>query len=97
MPFTFGGDFISDDEIKRQDKAKKPVRISKERRKNSMVTLVHNLPLDEIEMKELLKKIKAQLGTGGSIKDEVLQIQGDHVAKVNSALKKLRPDLTVAG
>ena len=88
MPFTFGGDYVDKQEIERQKKALKPIRLTKEKRKNSLVTLVHNLPLDQLAMKELLKDLKMHLGTGGSIKDDTLQIQGDHIEKVKAFLIK---------
>ena len=93
MPFTLGGDFISHDDVNKQEKAKKPIRVTKERRKNVIVTLIHNVPYDQQELKALLKDLKTKLGVGGSIKDEVIQLQGDHVEKVKPLLAKLRKDL----
>ncbi|MCF7806641.1 MAG: translation initiation factor [Simkaniaceae bacterium] len=88
MPFTFGGDFISREEIEKKKKKSHPVRITKERRKNSFVTLIHNLPLDPDEMKALLKDLKIKLGSGGAIKDDTIQLQGDHVEKLKELLKQ---------
>lgn len=55
------------------------VRISRETkgRKGKGVTLVTGVPLDEKELKALAKVLKARCGTGGTVKDGVIEIQGD--------------------
>ncbi|MFQ5519082.1 MAG: hypothetical protein ACE5E3_03675 [Mariprofundus sp.] len=39
-------------------------------------------------MKQLLKKLKSQLGTGGAVKNGMLEIQGDHREKLIELLEK---------
>ena len=66
------------------------VRVSRETkgRKGKGVTLIKGLPLDEAAMTALAKQLKAQCGSGGTVKDGVIEIQGDHVERVMEALKK---------
>lgn len=65
------------------------VRISRETkgRKGAGVTLINGIPLAEKELKELHRKLKQLCGVGGSIKDGVLELQGDQREKVFNALK----------
>ena len=66
------------------------VRISRESkgRKGRGVTLIKGLPLDEARLTALAKQLKAQCGSGGTVKDGVIEIQGDHIERVIEALKK---------
>jgi len=56
------------------------VRISRETkgRKGKGVTLISGIPLPEKELKALAKQLKARCGSGGTLKDGVIEIQGDH-------------------
>jgi len=47
-------------------------------RRGKGVTTVSDLPLDENGLAELAAKLKQRLGTGGTIKDGQIEIQGDH-------------------
>ena len=64
------------------------VRVSRETkgRAGKGVTLVKGVPLDDDELMALGKKLKAACGSGGTVKDGVIEVQGDHVEKVMSAL-----------
>ena len=42
------------------------------------VTIIGNTPFKETELKEFAKKLKARCGTGGTVKDNEIIIQGDH-------------------
>ncbi len=55
------------------------VRVSRETkgRKGKGVTLVTGIPLDDKELKAFAKVLKAKCGTGGTVKDGVVEIQGD--------------------
>lgn len=57
-------------------------------RKGKGVTLVTGLALPPSELEALSKKLKALCGTGGTVKDGVVEIQGDHRVKVQDALAK---------
>jgi translation initiation factor 1 len=47
-------------------------------RKGKGVTLVTGVPLDAIALARLGKELKAACGSGGTVKDGVIEIQGDH-------------------
>jgi translation initiation factor 1 len=51
------------------------------------VTTVSGVPVDEAELKELARKFKKRCGVGGSVKDGVIEIQGDHRDVVVEILK----------
>lgn len=69
---------------------KQGIRIRRESkgRGGKTVSIVDGLPLGESAMKALLKKLKAQLGTGGALKNGVLEIQGEHRDKLMQLLEK---------
>ena len=55
------------------------VRVSRETkgRKGKGVTLIIGIPMDDKELKAYAKVLKAKCGTGGTVKDGVVEIQGD--------------------
>jgi len=66
------------------------VRVSRQTkgRQGKGVTLVTGVPLDDAGIKALAKRLKQQCGTGGTIKDGVIEIQGDHRDLLVEELKK---------
>jgi translation initiation factor 1 len=56
------------------------IRIQRETkgRKGKGVTLITGLPLNSEELKKMAKLLKQRCGTGGTVKDGVVEIQGDH-------------------
>lgn len=67
------------------------VRVSRETkgRGGKAVTLVKGVPLQADALAELGKKLKTACGSGGTVKDGVIEVQGDHVERVMDTLKKL--------
>jgi translation initiation factor 1 len=61
------------------------------------VTLVKKLVLSEEDMKELAKKLKQVCGTGGTVKEDVIEIQGGHREKIAETLKKMGYKVKIAG
>ena len=51
-------------------------------------TVIWGVPGGEAELKSLGKAIKQKLGAGGSVKDGVIVIQGDHVNTVLTFLNE---------
>jgi len=67
------------------------INISKQKKgkKGKTITVIRGLGTeDEILLKELLKKIKVFCGTGGTLIDRNIQLQGDMVLKSIEFLRK---------
>ena len=47
-------------------------------RRGKPVTTVSGVPLEEAGLKALAGKLKKRCGVGGSVKDGVIELQGDH-------------------
>lgn len=58
-------------------------------RKGKGVTLITGLGLDSNGLKKLAKALKQKCGSGGSIKNGVIEIQGDHRDVLEKELNKL--------
>lgn len=65
------------------------VRVSRETkgRGGKAVTLVKGVALESQKLADLGKRLKTACGSGGTVKDGVIEIQGDHVDKVVAALQ----------
>jgi translation initiation factor 1 len=76
-----------------------PIRISRESkgRKGKGVTLVTGLELNEAELKTLAKKLKALCGSGGTVKNRVIEVQGDHRDQIKQELDKQFKNVKLAG
>ncbi len=61
------------------------------------VSLVKNLILSEKDMKALAKKLKQSCGSGGTLKNGVIEIQGEHRKKIAEVLEKLGYKTKIAG
>jgi len=61
------------------------------------MTLVKNTVLSADDLKALAKKLKQECGTGGAIKDGVIEIQGEQREKIADVLRKLGYKVKVAG
>jgi len=64
------------------------VRRETQGRRGKGVTLITDLPLDPEALKALGKTLKTQCGSGGSVKDGVIEIQGDHRDQLIAFLQK---------
>jgi translation initiation factor 1 len=64
------------------------VRREKKGRGGKTVTAVYGLSLDPESLNELGKKLKRACGSGGSVKNGVIEIQGDEVDRVIALLEK---------
>ena len=75
------------------------VRVSRSKagRKGSGVSLITGVPLQGKELKELAKKLKQKCGSGGTVKDGIIEIQGEHRDKLVEELKKLGWTVKKAG
>ena len=66
-------------------------------RKGKTVTAVFGIPLDNGEMKKFAKTLKRRCGTGGSVKDGVIVIQGDHRQTLLDEIRKHGYTAKIAG
>ena len=76
-----------------KEPARKPVTLKVGRetagRRGKGVTTVFDVPLDENGLKELAAVLKQRCGTGGTVKDGRIEIQGDQRERIVAELEKL--------
>jgi translation initiation factor 1 len=67
------------------------VRVSRETkgRGGKAVTVIKGLALDAAALTPVAKQLKTACGSGGTVKDGVVEVQGDHVDKIMATLKAL--------
>ena len=97
MGADFGEDWSSDNkdkpskttssEIKAPEKHQ--LHFAKEKRRGKVVTIVKPFYLDKAALQALLKTLKKKLGTGGTVKYDCLEFQGDIPELVRKHLKLL--------
>lgn len=58
-------------------------------RKGAGVTTVSGVPLKGAELKALAKKLKQKCGSGGTLRDCIIEIQGEHQDRIVEELQKL--------
>lgn len=61
------------------------------------VSIVYGLEMDETRLKQIAKKLKNICGTGGSVKDGAIIIQGDHRQKLQTELQRQGLTVKLAG
>jgi translation initiation factor 1 len=66
-------------------------------RRGKAVTTISNLPLDDAGVRELAGRLKKRCGVGGSAKDGVIELQGDHRDVVMAELEAAGFDAVLAG
>ena len=57
-------------------------------KRGKTVTIIRGLEMNQEEMKSLLKSLKSLCGTGGTVKEDVVEIQGDHIKTALQFLSK---------
>ncbi|MCL4261900.1 MAG: translation initiation factor [Anaerolineae bacterium] len=65
------------------------IRREKKGRGGKTVTVVMNLQLTPEDRKTLATSLKKSCGVGGAIKEDAIEIQGDHREKIAAALQTL--------
>jgi translation initiation factor 1 len=87
------------EEQQRLDALDGVVRIRRETsgRKGKGVTTLTGIALPGEELKQLAKRLKKRCGTGGAVKDGVIEIQGDHRDTLYQALSTLGYTVKHAG
>ena len=102
--FEMGADFSDDWQSDNKEKVQKQqstnckeillpqkhqLHFAKEKRRGKVVTIVKPFCLDKRELSGLLKKIKKKLGTGGTLKDNTLEFQGELQTQLRTTLEAL--------
>ena len=75
------------------------VRVSRQTkgRGGKTVTLVKGVALNAMALATLGKQLRSACGSGGTVKDGVIEVQGDHVELVMATLSKLGYQARQAG
>jgi translation initiation factor 1 len=97
MGADFGDDWSSDNKNKPAKKIsteikapqKHQLHFAKEKRRGKVVTIVQPFCLEKKELQSLLKTIKKKLGTGGTLKENTLEFQGELQEQLRIILEKL--------
>jgi translation initiation factor 1 len=66
-------------------------------RRGKAVTTVADVPLSDEGLRELAGRLKKRCGVGGSVKDGVIELQGDHRDAVLEVLRAAGYDAVPAG
>jgi len=59
------------------------------RRFGKLITIVEGINQKEVNIKEVAKKLKSKLACGGTSKNNIIELQGDHKNKVKEELIKI--------
>ncbi len=75
------------------------VRVQRETkgRKGKTVTAVFGVPLADKDLKDFAKTLKSRCGTGGTAKDGVIVLQGDHREALKEEIEKQGYTVKLAG
>lgn len=71
-------------------KESQKVRIYLEKQKfGKKYTIVEGIDTKDIDIKDVAKKLKSRLACGGTVKEGIIELQGDHRQKVREFLVEL--------
>ena len=68
---------------------KHQLHFAKEKRRGKVVTIVKPFCLAQNDLKDLLKNVKKKLGTGGTVKEDTLEFQGELQTQLRTVLENL--------
>ena len=68
---------------------KHQLHFAKEKRRGKVVTIVQPFHLEKSQLQALLKTLKKKLGTGGTLKEDTLEFQGDIPEQLRTQLEAL--------
>jgi translation initiation factor 1 len=66
-------------------------------RRGKPVTTIAGVPLDDAGLRALASRLKRRCGVGGSVRDGVIELQGDHRPVVMEELRAAGYDAVLAG
>ena len=73
------------------------IQATRSGRKGKTVTIITGFQHKPETLNQLLKKLKSQCGTGGTVKESSLEIQGDHKEKLLEILTKMSYKAKISG
>jgi len=73
------------------------VQASRKGRKGKTVTVISGFQMKPETLAALLKQLKTQCGTGGTVRDNEIEIQGDHKQKLVQILTQLGYKAKISG
>ncbi|MGB5597023.1 MAG: translation initiation factor [Crocosphaera sp.] len=73
------------------------VQSTRSGRKGKTVTVITGFQHSPESLNKLLKQLKSQCGSGGTLKDDTLEIQGDHRQKLVKVLGDLGYKVKISG
>ena len=73
------------------------VQATRSGRKGKTVTVITGLQVSEETLNSLLKQLKTQCGSGGTLKEGTLELQGEHKEKVVQVLTQLGYAVKISG
>ena len=63
------------------------IRVRTEKKRyGKLITTVEGIDAKDIDIKELAKTLKSELACGGTVKENVIELQGDHKRKLKDIL-----------
>ena len=73
--------------IAREDQRIKIVVVK--RKFGKLITTVTGMNVKDVDIKDVAKRLKSKLACGGTVKDGVIELQGNHAARVREELVKM--------
>lgn len=97
MGAKFDDDWSADNRPKKQKNAlhetkppeKHHLHFAREKRRGKTVTIVKPFYLEKKALQSLLKTLKKRVGTGGTVKEDMLEFQGEVEEKVRAVLTEM--------
>jgi len=65
------------------------IRLDRKSRGGKSVTVIEGLVMSQKDRETLLKQLKGKLATGGTVRDDAFEIQGDHREALMTVLEKI--------
>lgn len=59
------------------------------RRFGKLTTLIEGIDKKSVNLKDIAKKLKEKFACGGTVKDDVIELQGNHTSQVKQELIKM--------
>jgi len=73
------------------------VQVTRSGRKGKTVTVITGFQTSQEILNQLLKQLKTQCGSGGTVKEQILELQGTHKEKVVQILTQLGYQVKISG